>query len=80
MRPEYLLIRSLPCAHVVPKGALGGLGAAVLSTLVEPRLSQALESDEFPETFEDQAIGIELEDVRLCQDERRDVRACFARP
>lgn len=42
-----------------------GLGSAVAWTLLEPRPSIALESDEFEETFDGQAIGIELKDVSL---------------
>lgn len=40
------------------------LGVAAIGVVTEPLASLALESDEFEETFEDQAIGIELEDVR----------------
>lgn len=44
-------------------GVLGGLGIGIVSTLLEPGVSRALESDEFEEVFDDDAIGIELEDV-----------------
>lgn len=42
---------------------MGGLGIGIVSTLLEPDASRALESDEFEEVFDDDAIGIELEDV-----------------
>ncbi|CAM9367339.1 unnamed protein product [Ectocarpus fasciculatus] len=46
------------------KQVLGGLGIGIVSTLLEPGVSRALESDEFEEVFDDDAIGIELEDVK----------------
>ncbi|CAM9420380.1 unnamed protein product [Ectocarpus sp. 8 AP-2014] len=46
------------------KQVLGGLGIGIVSTLLEPDASRALESDEFEEVFDDDAIGIELEDVK----------------
>lgn len=45
---------------------LGGLTTAVISaSAAAPRPSLALESDEFEETFQEELIGIELEDVKF---------------
>lgn len=44
---------------------MAGLSVGVVSTIVRPGASGALESDEFEEVFDDIAIGIELEDVRM---------------
>lgn len=53
----------LPAAFLF-SGVLGGLNIGLISTFTQPDRSRALESDEFEEVFEEQAIGIELQDVR----------------
>lgn len=56
--------RPLPLrAETFAKDVLVGIGVGFASAFSKPEASVALGSDEFEETFQDQAIGIELADV-----------------
>ena len=63
---KLLSARACPSpAAFLFSGVLTGLNIGLISTFTQPDRSRALESDEFEEIFEEQAIGIELQDVRM---------------
>lgn len=54
---------SISSVDQFPPDILTGVTAAAISTSAASRPSLALESDEFEETFDENVIGIELQDV-----------------